>query len=290
MIEAPDIRPPESAVTGEAKGCSLHSLVVPLRSYYQDALVTIYHAETLNLLQALELQNFSVITDPPYSSGGAFRGDRNKGGNKYLGWTNNEAGTVAENERPAILGDTRDQRATMQWASLWLSMLWSKANDGANLFTFTDWRQLPTFTDAVQCGGWVWRGLVTWDKLHGRPMKGRFRNHSEYIIWATRGAVDEQETYLGSILKHAAPRGNDRVHETQKPESLIMEMMSMIPPSHTIVDPFMGSGTTLIAAKKQGRKSIGIELQEEYCEAAAKRCASELAMGEERHNKQIAQT
>lgn len=247
-----------------------------MKPYYQDGSVTIYHGETLGIIQDLDIAGFSVVTDPPYSSGGAFRGDRNKGGNKYLGWTNSEAEKVHKNDRPAILGDTRDQRGVLLWASLWLSALWTKAGDGANLFTFTDWRQLPTFTDAVQCGGWVWRGLATWDKVSGRPMKGRFRNHSEFIIWATRGAVDEQDTYLGSILKHAPPRGEDRVHETQKPESLIVELLTMVPPSHTIIDPFMGSGTTLVAAKQGGRQAIGIELQEEYCEAAAKRCAGEL--------------
>jgi site-specific DNA-methyltransferase (adenine-specific) len=269
-----------SATVERTEDTPFSARIGSLPVYYSDDLVTIYHGETLNLLQSLPLKNFSVITDPPYSSGGAFRGDRNKGGNKYLGFTKTHIEKTWENDRPPILGDTRDQRGVLQWASLWLSSLWSKADDGANLFTFTDWRQLPTFTDAVQCGGWVWRGLATWDKLHGRPMKGRFRNHSEYIIWATRGGVEEQDTYLGSILKHIAPKGDARIHETQKPESLITELMTMIPKSHTIVDPFMGSGTTLIAAKKAGRKSIGIELQEEYCEAAAKRCASEMAMGE----------
>jgi hypothetical protein len=63
-----------------------------------------------------------------------------------------------------------------------------------------------------------------------------------------------------------------KVHPTQKPEALMQWCLGFLPKSVVvIVDPFMGSGTTLVAAKRWGRKAVGIELEERYCEIAAKR-------------------
>ena len=63
-------------------------------------------------------------------------------------------------------------------------------------------------------------------------------------------------------------------HPTQKPEALMSWVLGLrwTPPG-TILDPFMGSGTTLVAAKQLGRKAIGIEIEEKYCEIAVKRLA-----------------
>jgi len=64
-------------------------------------------------------------------------------------------------------------------------------------------------------------------------------------------------------------------HPTQKPEALMLWCLSFLPKSgiDVVLDPFMGSGTTLVAAKRLGRKAIGIEREEKYCEIAARRLA-----------------
>jgi len=64
-----------------------------------------------------------------------------------------------------------------------------------------------------------------------------------------------------------------RKHPTQKPLKLMKWCLSLSPESKSILDPFMGSGTTIIASKELNRHSIGIEIEEKYCEIAAKRCS-----------------
>lgn len=73
-----------------------------------------------------------------------------------------------------------------------------------------------------------------------------------------------------SILSFNARTDSGRFHPTEKPVALITEILKKSPPG-TILDPFMGSGTTLVAAKRLGRKAIGIEIEERYCKIAVER-------------------
>jgi DNA modification methylase len=65
--------------------------------------------------------------------------------------------------------------------------------------------------------------------------------------------------------------GEEKSHKTQKPLALMRWCLSFAPDAETIVDAYLGSGTTLVAAKLEGRRAVGIELEERYCEIAANR-------------------
>lgn len=73
------------------------------------------------------------------------------------------------------------------------------------------------------------------------------------------------------VLNRVALMKDGTVHPTQKPVALLKWCLGLFPEAKTILDPFMGSGTTLVAAKLEGRKAVGIELSEKYCESAVKR-------------------
>lgn len=75
------------------------------------------------------------------------------------------------------------------------------------------------------------------------------------------------------VLNRVALQKDGTSHPTQKPLALMKWCLGLFPEAVRIVDPFMGSGTTLVAAKGEGRQAVGIEVNEEYCEIAAKRLA-----------------
>jgi len=139
---------------------------------------------------------------------------------------------------------------------------------------FTDWRQLPTASDALQIGEIAWRGVIAWDKTEGSraPHKGYFRHQCEYIVWGTKGKCPKAE--------HAGPypgcfrfpvKQSDKFHLTGKPTQLMEQLVSIVPEGHIVLDPFAGSGTTLVAAKHMKRQFIGIEKDTGYAEIALQR-------------------
>jgi len=230
--------------------------------YYQDDSVTLYCGDALEILP--ELSDIgALITDPPYSSGGFTRSDRSaRTSEKYQ-----NSSTIKKYAE--FFGDNRDGRSFAFWCSLWLTMAHSRMVDGAFMAIFSDWRQLPLMSDALQAGGFVWRGTAVWDKgLSARPQLGRPRQQCEFILWGSKGQFPTAGSTFPGCWKIPV-ESYDKLHVTGKPPVLMAALCEIA--AGVILDPFAGSGTTLLAAKQQGRRAVGIEMSEAYCEITAKR-------------------
>ena len=228
--------------------------------HYQDDIV---RGDLLRLLLTLPDNCVdAVVTDPPYSSGGMFRGDRTKSSprGKYQN-------TETVKTYPEFSGDSRDQRGYHYWLSLWLAECWRIAKSGAPIGVCTDWRQLPVTTDAIQSGGWVWRGINVWDKTEAaRPQKGRFRGQCEFIVWGSKGDWwdSERQGISAPGALRLAVNSSKKNHITAKPVEVMRWLLSVCPPGGVVLDPCIGSGTTGKAALEAGMHFVGFELSPEY--------------------------
>lgn len=232
----------------------------------------VIHGDALRLIAEIPDASIdAVITDPPYSSGGMFRGDRAaKTSTKYV-----LTGQVQE--WPEFSGDTRDQRGYLMWCALWLSECRRVTKPGAPVVLFTDWRQLPTTTDALQAGGFIWRGIASWDKTEAaRPSMGAYRNQCEYLVWGTNGPSNTSMDVgcLPGAWRVPVEKGDEKQHMTGKPLDLMRQVVLICPPGGTILDPFAGSGTTIVAAREEGRSAIGFEITPAYAAIAQARLAA----------------
>jgi site-specific DNA-methyltransferase (adenine-specific) len=226
----------------------------------------------------------AVISDPPYSSGGFTRGDRT-------------VSTVAKYEqtgnvhvhREDFAGDNRDQRSFLGWCTLWLSEALRVAKPGAPIAVFSDWRQLPTMTDAIQSGGWIWRGILPWDKTEGvRPQMGRPRAQAEYlvlgsaaiatdelaefVVWGSAGSMPPREDVgvLSGVIRYVVPK-DDKHHLVGKPTAVMQCAARLCPPGGIVLDPFAGSGTTGVGALLEGRRFLGAEVMSSHASIARER-------------------
>jgi len=223
--------------------------------------------DALKLLPTLEAASFdALITDPPYASGGVHAGARQRApSEKY----------VNSNLHAEFVGDERDQRSHLRWMVLWLSECSRLLKDGAPVCLFTDWRQLPLTTDALQAAGFTWRGIAVWDKTEGvRPQLGRFRSQAEYIVWGSKGAMplSRRAPVLPGVIRSKVLK-SDKLHMTGKPTDLMRQVVRICEEGGRILDPFAGSGTTLVAAQLEGYDWVGCELTQHYAEVSRERLA-----------------
>jgi site-specific DNA-methyltransferase (adenine-specific) len=210
-----------------------------------------------------------TLTDPPYSSGGAFRSDRVQSTSDKYRMT----GTVRQD--PDFAGDSRDQRSYERWSVAWMNAAYHATRPGGVMLAFTDWRQIAATVDAVQVAGFILRGVSVWDKTEAvRPQLGYFRQQAEFIVGASRGPFSRGKSDDGfaspGVFRHFLP-GRSKQHLTEKPAAVLQRILATRYDWETVLDPFAGSGSTLIAARRLGRCALGIELDPAILAGAVER-------------------
>lgn len=211
-----------------------------IKEYYQDESCTIYNADCRDILPELPKVDL-VLTDPPYGI------NLNTDNSRFCGGTagnmakrGNGVGT-ANGEK--IIGDDKPFDPTFLLDISKSQIIWG-------------WNH---FADKLPHGT-----CLVWLKRYDEAF-GSFLSDAE-IGWMSKGyGVYCKRDLSNNVI------ANDRVHPTQKPLNLMIWCLDFFTDCNLILDPFMGSGTTLVAAKKLGRKAIGIEIEKKYCDIAIKR-------------------
>ena len=102
-------------------------------------------------------------------------------------------------------------------------------------------------------------------------MPGEFRRDAEYIVYGSKGRFQRNTSQcLPGVFRYPV-NSAEKVHLTSKPIPLMAELMGVVPEGGTVLDPFLGGGSTALAAKATGRRCVGIELSPEYARIAAER-------------------
>lgn len=215
----------------------------------------------------------ALITDPPYANGATLTAKAASTASKYCA-------AKRDNPLPDFDGDSMDQRT---WTHLMTDILREArrlCKPEAVCAIFIDWRQMPSLSDALQRAGWIWRGVVVWDKVNARPQRGRFTQQAEFVVWGSNGRlpVDRPVPILPGVYSVPGSGIQGRIHQTQKPLDLMRGIVKICVPGGTILDPFSGSGTTLLAAQMEGYNAIGSESNKTIAQAAAVRLGIELSV------------
>lgn len=173
----------------------------------------------------------------------------------------------------------------MFWTTLWLTECLRISKPGGVCGIFCDWRQIACASDVLQAGGWIWRGIVVWDKKSARPFLGRFTSQAEYLVWGSNGDMPNLEDpraqtigVLPGVIQEPSVPPKSRNHMTEKPVAVMRALSRCVLPGETILAPFAGSGSTLVGALLEGRNAIGIEQSAEYARRARDRCTEAAAL------------
>lgn len=221
-----------------------------MKPYYEHEGITIYHADCRIVLHRYPFT--CVVSDPPYNIGYKY-GDAYKD-------------NLDESEYQALIASTlRPPSVVLHYPEDMFGVAVAL-------------RELPE-----KCAAWVynahtprkwrmiaWFGISPDFSLATQPFKNPSDKRIQRKLDAGIDGCPVYDWWQDEQVKNVSDEKTD--HPCQIPVE-VMKRVLLVTPSDIILDPFMGSGTTLVAAKQLGRKAIGIEIEEKYCEIAAKRLA-----------------
>lgn len=192
-----------------------------------------------------------LLTDPPYCSGGFQEAGK-------------KSGSIGTRGTEMISNDTLSTRG---YQSLIKSVL--NNVDVGVIYIFTDWRMWINLFDISESSGYGVRNMIVWDK--GTPGMGvGWRSQHELILCGVKVTSPfSREKAQGNVIQ--CNRTGNINHPTEKPVELITKIFDVNDICHSVYDPFLGSGTTLIAAEQLDRTCYGMEISPQYCEVICQR-------------------
>jgi len=232
-----------------------NGLEIPDNPYYSDDAVVIYNADCRDILPQLPKVDL-VLTDPPY-------------GKNYT--TGYRIGVARDTTR--ITNDTGDFDLVGFLLELRNVTHWR-----THFYMFSCWQNSDKFKVMIE-NLYLIKNKLIWVKNNWTAgdldwTYGQSYEEIFYFVSNGSGRRPLNGNRDRDCLFYDRVAGNEQVHLNQKPAELIDYLiLKSSEPKNTILDPFLGSGTTAYCAKKLNRKCIGIEIEEKYCEIAAKRCS-----------------
>jgi site-specific DNA-methyltransferase (adenine-specific) len=242
-----------------------------MRPYYQDQYITIYQGDCLEILPRLLTAVDVVIADPPYGAT-ALAWDV-----PVRRWLEATAAVLKPSGSVWCFGSLRAFLSQATEFAAWRlaqDLGWEKHNGSS--FHADRFRRVHEhilhFYPATARWTAIYKQPVTTNDARRRTVRRKRRPpHLGRIEGACYVSLDGGPRLMRSVL-HARSCHGYAVHPTQKPVEIIAPLIEYsCPPAGVVLDPFMGSGSTLVAARSLGRQAIGIELEEKYCELAARR-------------------
>ncbi len=207
--------------------------------YYSDDLVTIYHGDCREILPGIDAN--ALVTDPPFNVG------------KDYGESQDD---LPMDEYESLMRVIASSGPSVQ--------AWITPTNRLAMFARIlgdDARPLVVIRGAKGPKRWGWFDQFDAVLVRGKP------NRYTSNVWTDIRLKGEGYFFREETFGHPG----------YTPEPLMARLVAlMVPPHGTVVDPFTGTGSTLVGAKRVGARAVGIELDERWCEIAAKRCAQEV--------------
>ena len=219
-----------------------------MNPYYEDEFVTIYHGDALDVMSELgDSTAHHVVTDPPYILSSA-------SSMKTGGWA--------------------DMMNASHWFAAWYREAKRITRGDGSIWTFGNWRTLPVMMRAAIDASIPTTSLMVWDKDWIGPAGPQaLRSQHEICLVMANPAFKLPDRSQGDVLRIRSSSSKPTGHPAEKPVALLRRVIELTgaQPGQTILDPFTGSGTAIIAARELGIKTVAIEAEERWCEVAVNR-------------------
>ena len=223
----------------------------------------IYNEDAYKIIKKFKTEKLKInhiITDPPYLI--------SKDNNFY---------TMKNNRRGIDFGEWDKTFDLFSWIKLYSEIL----DKNGSMIIFCSYRYISYLINVLETNGLIAKDIIEWKKTNPMPrnITRRYVQDTEFAIWAVKKGAKwifnkpENIPYLRSTFTTSTVLGKERTkHPTQKSLILLKQIIKIhTDENDVILDPFMGSGTTGIAALELRRKFYGIEIDKEYCKIAEKR-------------------
>lgn len=244
-----------------------------MKPYYHDERVTLYHGDFLQVEPDPSNGYAVAVVDPPYGQT-SLKWDR---------WVESWPSIVALHVDAMwcfgslrMFMDHAREFATPGW-KLSHDVVWEKHNGSS--FHADRFRRVHEQVAHFYRGPWerIFRSVPTTADAVARTVRAKARPPHMGAIERTPYVSSDGGPRLQRSVLHVRSEHAAAVHPTQKPLGILMPLIEYAcPAGEVVLDPFAGSGSTLVAAKQYGRHAVGYEVEERYCELAARRLAQEV--------------